>query len=173
MPDIEDFLDDEDEPKTEKKDAAFAQMRKALKEAEKRAEEAEGKVQEFTQMQRAITIQETAQKLGINPKHAAFYPVDKEAEPEAIKSWAVEMELLKAAEGEEVDDTPEPEAGFTPTVIAEASMVGSKMYSVEEFEKLVKMDPRKAEAIYKAGRLEKPAQPWSVGQPLTFKGPND
>jgi len=167
--DIDALLDDEEESDNENKrdNAAFAKMRKELKEAQKRAEAAEASAAEFAAKERTTVLTETFGSMGLNPKHAKFYPTEAEPTADAVKQWAVTEGFIQVEEGEQVERPKQEEAGFTPTVIQDARMIGTKVYDVQEFEQLARMDPKRAAEVYKAGRVKK-EDPWTVGQPMSF-----
>ena len=159
-------LSDDDEVSTSQDDAAqkreAADIRKRLKAAEaltQEVEELRAFRQEREKADRQNAVTSVFNEVGLNPKWAGFYNGD-DSSPEAIKAWAIEQEFIQPQE----DDTPAPvqSTGFTPTVIPDSAPLGSKIYSGEEFELLLKHDPKKAEAVYKAGRYKKEEPDWKL-----------
>ncbi len=156
------FLDDNEDENTgteDKSASAFAAMRKELKASKKELEELRTFRAEQATLQRATAIQTVAKELGINPKHAGFYPIEQEPTPEAIKAWAIETDLLQVEEGEASEPPPSTETGFTPTVVSGGATPGAKVYTAEEFDQLMEVDPTKAMQVYKAGRVQKEQAP--------------
>jgi len=156
------FLDDDEdeESTTENKSAsAFAQMRKELKASKKELEELRVFKVEQEKVQRVTSVAEAFKGVGLNPKHAKFYPADSEPTPEAIKEWALAEDFIKAEEGEAEAPPPPEEAGFTPTVVSGGATPGAKVYTAEEFDQLMLTDPTKAMQVYKAGRVQKEQAP--------------
>ena len=156
MPSIEELLGDDEETETpaapDKANAAFAQQRKELAALKKEAEELRAFKAEREQADRKATVSETFKALGLNPKHSGWFPGDQEASEDAVKAWALENELISLAEGEA---PPEPEArGFTPTVIADGAPLGSKVYTQEEFEALLRTDENRAMQLYQSGKVQ-------------------
>ena len=165
--DIEFDVPDDDEVSPAPQDRArqkreAAQLRKQLKEAEALKAEVE-ELRSFKAEQEKVARQNAVsgvfQEMGLNPKWAGFYNGDT-AEPEAVKAWATEMEFITPSE-----DAPPPapaSTGFTPTVITDSAPVGSKIYDADEFTALLATDPKKAEQVYRAGRLKKEEAPWGL-----------
>jgi hypothetical protein len=168
MPDEDIFtVDDEDNSNTDddaKRNSEFARMRKELKDLKaiaKEAEELRTFKAEREQADKTTGVSTIVQELGLPPEWGKFYPGD-EVTPDAIKQWAIAEKFLQVdQESESAPPPPAPTTGFTPTVIEGTQPVGTKTYSVEEFMELQKVDPRKAEAVYKAGRLKKEEPEWS------------
>lgn len=167
MADIDDLFDGEEEqgnqktPKDEDADRAWATMRRKLDKLEKEAQELRAYKVEVETKQRTASVADAFTALGLKPKHAEFYPADAPTEPDAIKAWAVDKELLALEEGEEVTEvTTSPQStGFTPTAVGEGAPLGSKRYSFEEWEKLLASDPNRAMQVWNAGRVERESSP--------------
>lgn len=166
MADMDDLYGDEDDKAMEKDEHAFAEQRKQIKQLNKELEELRAFKEAADKEARKASTAEAFKGLGLNPKHATFYTGD-DISTDAIKTWAMENELL-TSEGEPDEATPPaPEAGFTPTVISGGTAIGSKVYTAEEFEALARKDPAKAMDASKAGKVQK-EQPWTVGKPMSF-----
>lgn len=159
---LTDLLDDGEESPGTPGDGPKA-LRDHAKSLEKQLKAAQAKVAEAEQLQarlaeyeakeRTSSVTAAFQALGLNPKHAAFYPKDQESDPEAIKAWAVDNDFLTPEE----DETPAPPAatpGFTPTVIAGSVPPGSKVLNNDEFGELLKTNPNEAFRLYQAGRVK-------------------
>ena len=161
MADIEDLLGEDEHEPQDKRDTAFAQMRKELTALKKEAEELRTFRAEAEKDQRTATVSEAFKALGLKPKHAEFYPADAPAEPEAIKAWAVDKELVVLEDGDEEPETPAPTptSGFTPTSIGESAPLGSRRYSFEEWDGLLRSDPEKAMKAWNSGRVQKETSP--------------
>lgn len=160
MSDYDDLLDDDEDDKPEPKakdNAAFAQMRKELKDLKKEADELRAFREEREKADRALAISEVFKEVGLNPKHAKFYQGD-EATPDAIKAWAVAEDFLQVNEDEAPAPAPE-QRGFTPTVINEGQALGTKVYTFEEYEELRKSDPQRAQKAREANRVQRETAP--------------
>ena len=71
---------------------------------------------------------------------------DAEVTPEAVKSFAQEYSI-----GPE----PEPNRGFTPTVIAgERTIPAAKTYTRAEMEEIARVNPARARALADSGRVK-------------------
>lgn len=164
MPDLDDLLQDDEEdtqPEPRSKDnAAFAQMRKEKKQLEKEVEELRAFRVEAEKAQRGATLSEVATQIGLNPKHAKFYPTDAETTAEALKAWAVAEDFIQVEEGEQ--EAPAPREGFTPTVVSEGQPISSKTYSYEDWRKLLASDQDKAMQLWNSGRVQPEVAPWAT-----------
>lgn len=150
--------DDEDAPEQQpdsKGNAAFAEMRKTNKQLQKELEELRAFKVEQDRVAREQSITSVFSEVGLNPKHAKLYSAlnpEGEATPETVAQFASEYGLVTNA-GDEVEaPAPQPK-GFTPTIVSEASIPGSKVLSHDEFVELMKTDPNKAFQLHQAGRV--------------------
>ena len=159
---LSDLLDDDEdeqpEPKREtgKDNAAFAQMRKDLKAAQKELEEARAFRVEREKADRETAITGVFSEVGLNPKHAKLFAIanpEGEATPELVAQFAAEYGLATNA-GEAVEAPAPTERGFTPTVINEGQALGSKVYTHDEFAELMKTDQNRAFKAYQDGRVK-------------------
>lgn len=160
--------DAEEETQQEQSNAQQAQARLDREKAKlkKELEELRAFKIETEAKLRQQSVAETLQQAGLQPEWAEFYK-GEDTTPEAVKAWAVAKKFIQPSEDEPEPEAVEPPtAGFTPTVVAEANMVGSKFYSAEEFAALQRNDPKKAERVYQAGRLKKEEVPWSYSSRL-------
>ena len=154
---LNDDEDEQPEPKREtgKDNAAFAQMRKDLKAAQKELEEARAYKVEREKADRETAITSVFSEIGLNPKHAKLFAIanpEGEATPELVSQFAAEYGLA-TTEGEAVEAPAPTERGFTPTVINEGQALGAKTYSVEEWRQLARDDPAQAEKVFNANRV--------------------
>ena len=157
------FDDEETDESAEepKQNNQLAAAQRKLAKLEKEAEELRQFRAEREQQDRQNTVKQVFSEVGLQPEWAEFYQ-SEDATPEAVKQWAVTKKFLTQAEPEETAPPVAPATGFTPTVVADASPVGSKMYEADEFAALLARDPVKAEQVYKAGRLKKEVPEWGL-----------
>ena len=156
--DVDDLLDEDEgersTPEPRGNDAAAqARIDREKQKLRKEVDELRAWKVEREQADRARSVEATFAELGLNPKHAKFYQAE-DASADAIKAWATAEDLL-GIESEENPSPPPPAptTGFTPTVIAGGTALGSKVYTMEEFSQLLETNPNQAMQIYNAGRV--------------------
>lgn len=155
-------FDDEETPEQEpKQDNQLNAAQRKLAKVEKELEELRTFRAEREKQDRQNTVKQVFSEVGLQPEWAEFYQ-GEEATPDAVKQWAVAKKFLTQEEQEEAPAPVAPTTGFTPTVVADASPVGSKIYEADEFAALLARDPVKAEQVYKAGRLKKEVPEWGL-----------
>src|SRR5262245_16768459 len=100
--DIEDLLlgDEEPEPEKPKSDNQLAAAQRRLNKAEKELEELRAFKAETEKQTRTAAVGQAFSTLGLNPKQASFYQGEDHS-VDAIKAWALEVELLQPQEDEE------------------------------------------------------------------------
>lgn len=84
--DDEEF-DTEQETSSRGDDNLVRQLRKQLREAEKRAKAIESELGEYRSRQRVDSIKAVLNERGLNPKVAELIPADIEANPESVSLW--------------------------------------------------------------------------------------
>lgn len=84
--DDEEF-DTEQETSSRGDDNLVRQLRKQLREAEKRAKAIESELGEYRSRQRVDSIKSVLNERGLNPKVAELIPADIEANPESVSLW--------------------------------------------------------------------------------------
>lgn len=106
---------------------------------------------EFNNKARTEKVSAVFTELGLNPVHSRFWQLENpEAEPDAagISKWAVENGFAQATE-----ETPVAE-GFTPTTSPDATPLGSKRLSRQEWQELAATDPAAAQTAFQKGRVD-------------------
>ena len=167
MSDIEEQLLGSDEEETEVEDrkpkssgrglrAELEAQLAARKAAEAQAKEWETKYQE-AQERIAIT---GLRDSGLTEKQAvAFRKTYGDVTEDNLREFRAEV-LGQTVETEVVEE--KPEAPLRPTPSSGSTPAESRVYTVEEFEKLYREDPVAAEKAYKAGRLKKEEPGWRM-----------
>ena len=84
--DDEEF-DTEQETSSRGEDNLVRQLRKQLRDAEKRAKAVEAELGEYRSRQRVDSIKSVLTERGLNPKVAELIPADIEANPESVSLW--------------------------------------------------------------------------------------
>lgn len=161
---LTDLLGDDEEPSGDapdkpKHDSQLQTAQRKLQKAEKELEELRAYKAERDTADRHQGVSQAFTSLGLNPKHAKFFPKDTEVTEDAVRAWAVAEDFLV-----ENPDQPTPEAptpGFTPTVISEGQALGARFYTFEEYEEVRRQDPAKADQLRRAGRVQAVSKPWT------------
>ena len=161
---LEDLLNsgDEETPNDKGQDnesAAQARLDREKAKLKKQVEELTAWKAERETADRASAISNVFGEVGLNPKWSEFYQ-GEDATPDAIKAWAVDKGFIQVDE-----DAPEPEVetrGFTPTVVAESQVLGTKSYSFEEWKKVAETDEAKAMQLWNSGRVQPEVAPWAT-----------
>lgn len=153
--------DTEDEtPEQSNVQQAQARLDREKAKLKKEIEELRAFKAETEQQNRQRTATEVFQQVGLRPEWAEFFTGD-EVTPDAVKAWAVEKRFVQPSEDEPASEiTPEAPTGFTPTIITEASVPGSKVYSMDEFNKMMNEgQAEKAMKLWNSGKVAKLSAP--------------
>jgi hypothetical protein len=96
---------------------------------------------------RENAIADVFKEAGVSPRAAKLWASlnpDAEATPEAVKAFAQEYSI-----GPE----PEPNRGFTPTVIESGQPPAAKTFTRKELEDIARINPQRARALAESGRV--------------------
>lgn len=161
---IDDLLgDDEDEPQSDSKpaaskdNAAFAQMRKELRDLKKEADELRAFRVDREKADRETAISGVFTEVGLNPKHAKLFTAlnpEGDATPELVAKFATEYGLVtNEGEGFEMPQPASEHRGFTPTVVEGGSTPAGKTYNREEFDQIMRENPVRGRQLAEAGKV--------------------
>lgn len=153
--------DAEDENPDQQSNAQQAQARLDREKAKlkKELEELRAFKAETEERGRQQSVAQTLKEIGLREEWAEFYK-GEESTPDAVRQWAVDKKFLQPSEDEPAEPPAPAPTGYTPTVIAEASVPGSKTYSMDEFNKMMNEgQAEKAMKLWSQGRVAKHAAP--------------
>lgn len=159
-------LDEEDtESKPTEDSKSFKELRSAYNRLEKQLKTLEPELTDLRafradreKVDRETAISGIFQQVGLNPKHAKLYAAlnsEGETTAESVAQFAAEYGLL-TEEGGQVEAPPAVPAGAAPTVLAETTAPGSKVYSHDEFTEMLNNPATQAKAfqLYQSGRVK-------------------